>query len=183
MADKVKGLSNWFGSVFIGKILTPVGVVLFLGGTTLAMIEVFRRYVLGRSWMWQQDLVVILVLCGVCLFFTIAQWDRAHISVTALAEFLARKPTPKRMRAVGILHGVADAWTGVFISLIFFWGWPLIWEYQHRGIRTQSQLMPFWPFFLIVILALIPLTFSFFLHAYQSFRKQELGGPGPEEKK
>ena len=181
MSDKVLGFSNWWGSVFVAKIATPIGVAFFLGGTGLAMLEVFRRYVVGVSFMWQQDIVVMMLLMGMTIFFTVAQWDRAHISVTAVAEFLARKPTPRKMRAIEMMKAVGDIWTGVFVVLLLYWGIPLIFEYKDLGIRLQSQLTEYWPFFAVFVLALAPMALTDFLHAYQGIRKTALGGPGEEE--
>ena len=181
MAHNTGRVSTWWGNVLVGKILTPIGLVLFLAGTVLAMVEVFRRYVFGVSFMWQQDMVVVSLLCGISLYFTVSQWERSHISVTAVAEFIARKKSPARIRAVQIINAVADAWTGVFISLLFIWGLPLVFDYKRLGIRLQSQVIEFWPFFLVFVLALAPLALTYFLHAYQGFRRSDLGGPDDEE--
>ncbi len=181
MSDKVHGFSRWWGTVYVNKIAVPLGMVLFLFGTTLAMVEVFRRYVFGVSFMWQQDIVVVSLLCGVSLYFTVAQWERSHISVTAVQEYLARKKTPRRLRAIQIINAVGDTWTGVFFVMMLVWGIPLVIEYEKLGIRLQSQLTVFWPFFLIFVASIVPLVLTYFLHAYQNFRGVELGGPEAEK--
>jgi len=177
MSDKVSSFSKWWGRVYVEKIAMSVGMVLFLFGTTLAMVEVFRRYIFGVSFMWQQDIVVVSLLCGISLYFTIAQWERSHISVTAVQEYLARKKTPRRLRAIQVINGIGDAWTGIFFVLMLIWGIPLVIEYEKLGIRLQSQLTVFWPFFLVFVASLVPLVLTYFLHAFQNFRGTEVGGP------
>jgi len=49
------------------RVLAPAGAVLFVGSTLLALVEVGRRYVLGRSFEWQQDAVTFFILSGVFL--------------------------------------------------------------------------------------------------------------------
>lgn len=176
MSKKIRAISDWWGDVFIEKIAVPLGVALFLGGTGLAMVEVFRRYVIGSSFIWQQDIVVVALLSGVSLYFIVAQWRHAHIAVTALEEYVLRQRTPKRVRGMQIMHSVANAWTGVFVFMLLYWGFPLIWQYQKLGIRLQSQTIPFWPFFMVFVLALAPLAFTYLLHALQGFRSEEMGG-------
>jgi len=180
MSDKVRSFSRWWGRVYVEKVAVAIGMTLFLFGTILAMVEVFRRYVFGVSFMWQQDIVVVSLLAGVSLYFTVAQWERSHISVTAVQEYLARKKTPRRLRAVQIINAVGDIWTGVFFVLMLIWGIPLVIEYQKLGIRLQSQLTVFWPFFLVFVASLVPLVITFFLHAYQNIRGTELGGSEAE---
>ena len=62
MSDKVRSFSRWWGRVYVEKVAVAIGMTLFLFGTILAMVEVFRRYVFGVSFMWQQDIVVVSLL-------------------------------------------------------------------------------------------------------------------------
>ncbi len=181
MKDKTSAVSDFWGNVLIGKVVTPIGMLFFLAGTTLAMVEVFRRYIMGSSFIWQQDLVCLLVLMGATMFFTVAQWEHTHIAVTALAENLLRVRTPAREKAVRILRAVANAWTAVFFALLLWWGLPLITEYRVGNIRTQSLTFAYWPFFAFFLLSFAPLIFTFALHAYQGFAKKKVGGKGLDE--
>ncbi len=73
---------------FQDRFLGPAAALLLLGCTLLALLEIFRRYVLGVSFEWQQDAVTFFILSGVFLYFGISQRHDAHLSVTVLPEVL-----------------------------------------------------------------------------------------------
>ena len=58
---------------FQEKILAPVAALIMLACTLLALLEVFRRYVVGVSFHWQQDAVTYFILTSVALYFGISQ--------------------------------------------------------------------------------------------------------------
>ena len=79
-----KAYAAW--RAFQERILAPVAAVLFVGSTLLALLEVGRRYVLGRSFEWQADAVTFFILSGVFLYFSISQRREAHLTVTLIPE-------------------------------------------------------------------------------------------------
>ena len=80
----LKAYAVW--RAFQDRVLAPAGAVLFVGSTLLALLEVARRYVLGRSFEWQQDAVTFFILSGVFLYFSISQRRDAHLTVTLIPE-------------------------------------------------------------------------------------------------
>jgi TRAP-type C4-dicarboxylate transport system permease small subunit len=81
-----KAYAAW--RAFQDRVLAPVAALLFVGSTLLALLEVGRRYVLGRSFEWQQDAVTFFILSGVFLYFSISQRRSAHLAVTLVPEIL-----------------------------------------------------------------------------------------------
>ena len=56
---------------FQDNFLQYLSAILLVGLTLLALLEVARRYLLGVSFEWQQDLVTFGILSGIFLFFAI----------------------------------------------------------------------------------------------------------------
>ena len=52
---------------FQDRYLERAAALLLVGCTLLALLEIFRRYVLGVSFEWQQDAVTFFTLSGVFL--------------------------------------------------------------------------------------------------------------------
>ena len=73
---------------FQDRLVAPLAALLLLGCTLLAILEIFRRYVLGLSFEWQQDAVTFFTLSGVFLYFGIAQRHGSHLNVALLTESL-----------------------------------------------------------------------------------------------
>ena len=94
--------SVFFGLVSAPPFLSPPAALLLLACTLLALLEVFRRYLFGHSFEWQQDAVTFFTLCGVFLYFALSQRKDAHLNVMLVPELLAvagprgRRPTGHR---------------------------------------------------------------------------------------
>ena len=69
---------------FQDRFLAPAAALLLLGCTLLAVVEIFRRYILGVSFEWQQDAVTYFTLSGVFLYFSLCQRRNVHLSVSVL---------------------------------------------------------------------------------------------------
>ena len=54
---------------FQNNFLQYLSALLLVSLTLLALVEVIRRYILGVSFEWQQDLVTFGILSGIFLFF------------------------------------------------------------------------------------------------------------------
>ena len=79
-----KAYAAW--RAFQDRCIAPVAALLLLGCTLLALLEIFRRYILGYSFEWQQDAVTFFILSGVFLYFSISQRREAHLTVTLIPE-------------------------------------------------------------------------------------------------
>ena len=67
--------------LFQDNFLQYLSAILLLALTLLAIAEVVRRYILGVSFEWQQDLVTFGIFSGIFLFFGISQARRANLRV------------------------------------------------------------------------------------------------------
>lgn len=130
---------------FQDRILAHAAALLLLGSTLLALLEIFRRYVFGVSFDWQQDAVTFFILSGVFLYFTLCQRRNAHLSVTVLPEVLA-VAGPRARRAAEVVKLVALAFACVFLFAVVWWGVPEVEDSIKYESRTESLAFPMWPF-------------------------------------
>ena len=73
---------------FQDRLVAPAAALLLVGCTLLALLEIFRRYIVGVSFDWQQDAVTFFTLSGVYLYFAISQRRDEHLMVTVVPEVL-----------------------------------------------------------------------------------------------
>jgi len=151
----------WKG--FQDKVLAPITAFLLLGPIILAMIEVIRRYVFGVSWDWQQDMVTYLILGGSYLFFSITQRQNAHLRVSLFSGLLMRK-SPMLSRLMTLLVQLASA---VYLGYFAFYGFKMTQNSYVSGRLVYSQIMPFWPFFLVLTVGMVFLLVTFIFQIYR----------------
>ena len=137
---------------FQDKVLAPVGAVLFVGSTLLALLEVGRRYILGRSFEWQQDAVTFFILSGVFLYFSISQRRNAHLTVTLIPElfnvFGSRwRPAAEAVKLFALVFSCA------FMATVVWWGLPEVEDSIKYESRTESLAFPMWPFLAVLLLS------------------------------
>ncbi len=153
--------------------MAQAAALLLLGMTLLALLEVGRRYIFGYSFEWQQDAVTFITLSGVFLYFSVAQLNRAHLSVTVLPELLALAG-PRGRRAAELIKLLALAFSVVFLIAVVWWGIPEVEDAIQYESRTESLGFPMWPFLTALLLgfAFTALTMLFQLY----FTIQKLRG-------
>jgi TRAP-type C4-dicarboxylate transport system permease small subunit len=164
---------------FQEKVLARAAALLLVGCTLLALLEVGRRYVIGRSFEWQQDAVTFFMLSGVYLYFCVAQRQRSHLAVTVVPEILA-VAGPRAQRAGEIYKMVALIFSMVFLGAVVWWGIPEVEDAIKYESRTESLAFPMWPFLaaLLAGFAFMAVTMAFQLW----FGIQKLRGrPVPAE--
>jgi TRAP-type C4-dicarboxylate transport system permease small subunit len=172
-----KAYAAWRG--FQERILARAAALLLVGGTLLALLEVARRYLVGRSFEWQQDAVTFFMLSGVYLYFCVAQRQRAHLAVTVVPELLAASG-PRAQRLGEVYKLVALAFSMLFLGAVVWWGVPEVEDAIRYESRTESLAFPLWPF-LAALLA--GFAFTAVSMAFQIwFGIQKLRGrPVPED--
>lgn len=136
---------------FQDKVLARVAALLLLGCTLLALLEVGRRYIIGRSFEWQQDAVTFIMLSGVYLYFSLAQRKNAHLAVTVVPEICA-VAGPRAVLAGEIVKVVALAFSMLFLVAVVWWGIPEVEDAIKYESRTESLGFPMWPFLLALLL-------------------------------
>ncbi|HEX7220769.1 MAG TPA: TRAP transporter small permease [Burkholderiales bacterium] len=155
---------------FQDRFLGPAAALLFVGSTLLALVEVGRRYLLGRSFEWQQDAVTYFILSGVFLYFGISQRRDAHLAVTLVPELLSHFGLRRAEVAIRLF---ARMFSLLFLCAVVWWGIPEIEDAIRYESRSESLSFPMWPFLavLIVSFAFMAITMAFQVYrAIQALR-------------
>ena len=158
----------WRG--FQDRILEPAAALLLLGCTLLALLEIFRRYVLGVSFEWQQDAVTFFMLSGVYLYFGIAQRHNSHLNVALLTESL-ETIGPRTRYAADVVRLVALVISLVFLLLLVWWGIPEVKDGMEFETRTESLAFPMWPFLLVLLVGFGFMAVTLFFQVYRQIQK------------
>jgi TRAP-type C4-dicarboxylate transport system permease small subunit len=165
-----KAYAAW--RAFQDRVLAPVAAVLFVGSTLLALLEVGRRYVLGRSFEWQADAVTFFILSGVFLYFSISQRREAHLTVTLIPELF--NVFGGRWRAAAdVVKLIALLFSCAFMIAVVWWGLPEVEDSIKYESRTESLAFPMWPFLatLLFSFACMAITMAFQIYrTVQAFR-------------
>lgn len=155
---------------FQDRVLGRVAALLLLGCTLLALLEIFRRYVLGFSFVWHQDAVTYFILSGVYLYFSISQRHDEHLTVTVLPEVLAAIG-PRARRAAEFVKVIAQVFTFLFLSAVVWWAIPEVREGIHYETRTESLAFPMWPFLAVLLAGFAFMAVTLFFQIYRGIRK------------
>ena len=151
---------------FQDKVLERVAAALLIGCTLLALLEIFRRYILGVSFEWQADAVTFFILSGVYLYFGVAQRSHAHLNVALLTESL-ETIGPRTRRAAEIIRLLALIVTFVFLLLVVWWGVPEIEDSFKYESRTESLAFPMWPFLTVLLTGFAFMAVTIFFQIYR----------------
>jgi TRAP-type C4-dicarboxylate transport system permease small subunit len=155
---------------FQDRFLGRAAALLLLGCTLLALVEIFRRYVFGVSFDWQQDAVTFFTLSGVFLYFSISQRHNAHLSVTVLPEVL-ESLGPSARRAAEVVRLGALVISFFFLVAVVWWGIPEVRESLHYESRTESLAFPMWPFLAVLLAGFACMAETMFFQIYRAIHK------------
>lgn len=155
---------------FQDRILARAAALLLIGCTLLALVEVFRRYILGFSYEWQQDAVTFFTLSGVFLYFAISQRHESHLNVMIVPELLATMG-PRAQRVGRIVKLVALVISLVFLIAVVWWGIPEVRESVHYESRTESLEFPMWPFLSALLVGFAFMAITMFFQIYREIYK------------
>ena len=158
---------------FQDQILGRVAALLLLGCTLLALLEIFRRYVLGVSFEWQQDAVTFFILSGVFLYFGISQRHNEHLNVAVLTESLDSLG-PRARRASEVVKLTALVFSFIFLVAVVWWGVPEVRDAIEYEGRTESLAFPMWPFLMVLLAGFALMAVTMFFQIY--FEIQKLRG-------
>ena len=159
--------------VFQDQILGRVAALLLLGCTLLALLEIFRRYILGVSFEWQQDAVTFFILSGVFLYFGISQRHNEHLNVAVLTETLDSLG-PRARRASEVVKLTALVFSFIFLVAVVWWGVPEVRDAIEYEGRTESLAFPMWPFLMVLLVGFAFMAVTMFFQIY--FEIQKLRG-------
>jgi TRAP-type C4-dicarboxylate transport system permease small subunit len=156
--------------VFQDRFLARAAALLLLGCTLLALLEIFRRYILGFSFEWQQDAVTFFILSGVYLYFGIAQRHDEHLTVAVLPEVLAAAG-PRARRVAEVIKVIAQVFTFVFLLAVVWWGIPEVHDSLSYETRTESLAFPMWPFLTALLVGFALMAVTLFFQIYRGIHK------------
>jgi TRAP-type C4-dicarboxylate transport system permease small subunit len=163
---------------FQDKVLAPAAALLLVGCTLLALVEVFRRYVIGLSYEWQQDAVTFFILSGVFLYFAVSQRKDAHLQVTLVPELLNLFGPRARLAAL-LVKLAALVFSFLFLCAVVWWGIPEVEDSFKYETRTESLAFLMWPFLAILLAGFAFMALTMLFQIY--FAVQRLRGrPVPE---
>jgi TRAP-type C4-dicarboxylate transport system permease small subunit len=155
---------------FQDRFLGRAAALLLLGCTLLAILEIFRRYILGFSFEWQQDAVTFFILSGVFLYFGISQRHDEHLNVAVLPEVLAAIG-PRARRAAEVIKVIAHVITFLFLLAVVWWGIPEVHDSLKYESRTESLAFPMWPFLAALLVGFVFMVVSLFFQIYRGIQK------------
>ena len=155
---------------FQDRILGRLAGLLLLGCTLLALLEIFRRYLLGVSFEWQQDAVTFFILSGVYLYFGIAQRHNSHLNVSVLTESL-ETIGPRTRKVADIVRLLALVISFVFMLMLLWWGLPEVRDSIQYETRTESLGFPMWPFLLALLAGFSFMALTLFFQIYRQVQK------------
>lgn len=156
---------------FQDRVLERAAALLLVGCTLLALVEIFRRYVLGLSFEWQQDAVTYFILSGVFLYFGVAQRRDAHLKVTMVPEALEALGGPRARRAAEVIRLVALAFSCVFLFAVAWWGIPEVHESARYESRSESLAFPMWPFLAVLLAGFVFMAMTMLFQVYREIQK------------
>jgi TRAP-type C4-dicarboxylate transport system permease small subunit len=151
---------------FQDRVLAPVAAVLFVGSTLLALLEVGRRYVLGRSFEWQADAVTFFILSGVFLYFSISQRREAHLTVTLIPELFNVFGGRWRLAAEAVKLA-ALVFSFAFMVAVVWWGLPEVEDSIKYESRTESLAFPMWPFLAVLLFSFASMGITMLFQIYR----------------
>jgi TRAP-type C4-dicarboxylate transport system permease small subunit len=164
---------------FQEKVVAQVASLLLIGMTLLALLEVGRRYLLGKSFEWQADAVTFFMLSGIYLYFSVVQRKNDHLSVTVIPELLG-VIGPRGKRVAEFVRLLALTFSLVFLSAVVWWGVPEIEDAIKYESRTESLAFPMWPFLLALLLGFAFMVVTMVFQLWFGIRKL-MGHAIPEE--
>lgn len=173
----IKAYAAW--RQFQEKLLAPVAALLLVGCTLLALVEVFRRYVVGLSFEWQQDAVTFVILSGVFLYFSVSQRKDAHLQVTLVPELL-NVLGPRAKLAAVLVKLAALAFSFAFLCAVVWWGIPEVEDSLKYETRTESLAFPMWPFLAVLLVSFAFMALTTLFQIYFGIQKLR-GRAVPEE--
>lgn len=131
--------------------LTPeevVSGVLLIAATLLGGIQVTSRTLIGDTFIWAEEAVVVMIVWSVFFGASAVTYRRLHIRV----ELLAMVVRPKHRTAIELLASCICL--GYILAILYF-AWEFILFLRMTGQINPSMLLPQWLLYLGFPLGLI----------------------------
>ena len=161
----------------VDSVLGTIAAVMLLILTLFALLEIVRRYVFSVVFEWGQDAVIVGMIATVSIYIAVTQIRRSHLVMNAIIQLLHSRGY---YRTCGALKIVTSALVSVFCGAIGVTGWPTLTYAFERDLMTYSLLIPLWPFYLILMIGFLLMSFIALLQLGEDIiafiRKEYLDG-------
>ncbi|MGB7297984.1 MAG: TRAP transporter small permease [Burkholderiaceae bacterium] len=141
---------------WIERIIGFVSALMLIVLTLFALLEIIRRYIFGSVFEWGQDAIIVGMVSAVALYFGVIQIRRSHLVMNAISQLLHKRGF---LKTVGLMHILVSAVIVVFCAAIGVTGWPTLEYAIDRNLTTYSLLIPLWPFYLILMIGFLLMSF------------------------
>lgn len=152
---------------FLDNIIGYGAAIIMLGGVSLAVVEIVRRYIFGLTYEWGQDAVVYFTVGAIYLYFAVTQARRSHLAVTALLDVFKSQGLHK---LVLTLRCLITAFAMTLYGAIVYWGWPSMERAKMLERTTQSMLLEVWPFQLLLLMGFALMAITCLFQLYQDIQ-------------
>mgnify|MGYP006177825281 CR=1 FL=1 len=133
---------------FIEKIIGNCAALMMFLATGLAVVEIFRRYILGITFEWGQDAVSYFMISALFLYFCVTQLKRSHLAMRAAVDAINKKGFTRVTQLFRILTTILIIYISANFSL---WGIPIVERAAMLGRKSQSMILDIWPFQLCLV--------------------------------
>lgn len=127
----------------VDKVIGYSASFVMLGGTCLAIVEIFRRYILGVVFDWGQDAVTYMMVSAIFLYFATTQAKRSNLAMLAFIDFLRKRGHIKLVLTIRASITLLSLYLFTNFAL---WGIPTFERTAMLGRKTQSLVLEIWPF-------------------------------------
>ena len=140
----------------IHRVLGWVASTMLLILTLFALLEIIRRYIFSVVFEWGQDAIIVGMIAAVALYLAVTQVNRGHLVISVVIQMLHGRGY---YRLVGLLKIFVSVVISMFSGAIAVTGWASLSYAWERDVMTYSLIIPFWPFYLILIIGFGLLAF------------------------
>lgn len=151
----------------LDDIIGNLAVLAMFLGTGLAIVEVFRRYILGVVFDWGQDAVTYGIVSSVFLYFAVTQARRSHLRVSFVVDALEAAGKEK---TVLFIRAFVTAVSLVLYTALASWGIPAVERSMLLERTTLSMVLVIWPFQLALVVTFALMAIVCFFQLYQDIR-------------
>jgi TRAP-type C4-dicarboxylate transport system permease small subunit len=161
--DGFLAFSSWMKE-WIHTVLGWISSAMLLLLTLFALLEIIRRYIFGVVFEWGQDAIIVGMVAAVAFYFCVTQVRRSHLVMNAIVQLLHARGY---LKTVGLLKIAVSAAIVLFCGAVGATGWPTLSYAWERDLSTYSLLIPLWPFYLILMIGFLMMSFVAFLQTIE----------------
>ena len=128
--------------------------LMLLGMTTLAFMQVVRRYVFNTGFSWTLELTMVLFAFMIFLGISYGVRVGAHIGVDALVNLLS----PTKRRYVSIVAVVLSL---VYVAFILVGSWTYVSKMMMVGVEFDDLPIERWKVLIVMLIGYLMIAFRF----------------------